>query len=67
MYIILCYYFSCEFFQGGIRAVVWTDAFQMVVIMAGLLALLIRGTILVGGWERVMNLVYEGKRVTSPM
>ena len=29
-------------FQGGMKAVIWTDVFQFLVIMAGILAILIK-------------------------
>ena len=48
--------------QGGIKAVVWTDAFQMLVILAGFLTLLIRGASNVGGWDVVMERAFEGGR-----
>ena len=50
--------------QGGIKAVVWTDAFQTLVILAGFLTVIIRGTILVGGWDVVMERAKEGGRFT---
>ena len=48
--------------QGGIKAVVWTDAFQMLVILAGFLALVLRGASNVGGWGVVMERAFEGRR-----
>ena len=32
----------CYFTQGGMKAVVWTDVFQSVVMIAGLLAIMIQ-------------------------
>ena len=29
-------------FQGGLRAVIWTDVFQFIIMMTGLLAVLIQ-------------------------
>ncbi|XP_076449745.1 sodium-coupled monocarboxylate transporter 1-like [Babylonia areolata] len=49
---------------GGIKAVVWTDAFQMLVILAGFLALNLRGAHNVGGWGVVMDRAFEGGRFT---
>ncbi|KAL8583175.1 hypothetical protein ACOMHN_046559 [Nucella lapillus] len=49
---------------GGIKAVVWTDTFQTLVIMAGFLTMIVRGTITVGGWGVVMDRAFEGKRFT---
>ncbi|XP_062594392.1 sodium-coupled monocarboxylate transporter 1-like [Saccostrea cucullata] len=48
----------CIFYTtiGGMKAVLWTDTFQVGMMMAGLLAVLIQGSIEVGGfakaWER---------------
>ncbi|XP_078719561.1 sodium-coupled monocarboxylate transporter 1-like [Lampetra fluviatilis] len=48
----------CTFYTtlGGLKAVVWTDVFQIGVMVAGYLAVIIQGTILQGGfsvtWER---------------
>ncbi|KAK7114918.1 sodium-coupled monocarboxylate transporter 1-like [Littorina saxatilis] len=56
----------CTFYTalGGIKAVVWTDAFQMLVILAGFLTLTIRGASNVGGWDIVMQRAFEGQRFT---
>ncbi|XP_006111564.2 sodium-coupled monocarboxylate transporter 2 [Pelodiscus sinensis] len=51
----------CTFYctLGGLKAVVWTDAFQLVVMVAGFLTVLIQGTVQNGGpsniWENAMN------------
>lgn len=50
-------------FQGGLKAVVWTDAFQMIVMVAGFVTVLIRGTILNGGAAKVWENAYEGSRL----
>ncbi|XP_025056165.1 sodium-coupled monocarboxylate transporter 2 [Alligator sinensis] len=56
----------CTFYctLGGLKAVVWTDAFQFVVMVLGFLTVLIQGTLLNGGpsmiWERANN----GSRLT---
>ncbi|MBN3271301.1 SC5AC protein, partial [Polyodon spathula] len=47
----------CTFYctLGGLKAVVWTDAFQMVVMVLGFLTVMVQGTIVNGGvtsaWE----------------
>ncbi|XP_041376730.1 sodium-coupled monocarboxylate transporter 1-like [Gigantopelta aegis] len=48
---------------GGIKAVIWTDAFQMGIITAGMLTLIIQGAITVGGWEVVMERTNKGGRL----
>ncbi|CAG2249036.1 SLC5A8_12 [Mytilus edulis] len=40
---------------GGLKAVMWTDAFQMFIVFAGLLTLIIKATVEVGG----VSLVFE--------
>ncbi|KAL3859669.1 hypothetical protein ACJMK2_009877 [Sinanodonta woodiana] len=51
----------CTFYTaiGGLKAVMWTDSFQMIIIIAGFLAVAIQGTTEVGGfdvvWERALN------------
>uniref|UniRef100_A0A8D2MZC4 Solute carrier family 5 member 12 n=1 Tax=Zonotrichia albicollis TaxID=44394 RepID=A0A8D2MZC4_ZONAL len=55
----------CTFYctLGGLKAVVWTDAFQMVVMVAGFVAVLIRGTSLNGGVTKVWEDAHEGSRL----
>ena len=48
---------------GGIRAVVWTDAFQAVVLFTGILAVVIVGAIEVGGLQRIFEIADEGGRI----
>ncbi|NXG52913.1 SC5AC protein, partial [Psilopogon haemacephalus] len=57
--------FVCTFYctLGGLKAVVWTDAFQMVVMVAGFLTVLVRGMILNGGSAKVWENAYEGSRL----
>ncbi|RMB97852.1 hypothetical protein DUI87_25330 [Hirundo rustica rustica] len=49
--------------QGGLKAVVWTDAFQMIVMVAGFVTVLIRGTSLNGGSTKVWEDAHEGSRL----
>uniref|UniRef100_A0A8D0F8E4 Solute carrier family 5 member 12 n=1 Tax=Strix occidentalis caurina TaxID=311401 RepID=A0A8D0F8E4_STROC len=55
----------CTFYctLGGLKAVVWTDAFQMLVMVAGFVTVLIRGTTLNGGSTKVWEDAYEGSRL----
>ncbi|XP_065339982.1 sodium-coupled monocarboxylate transporter 2-like [Cloeon dipterum] len=48
---------------GGIRAVVWTDTFQFVVIMGALIAVLILGGIQDGGPAEVWQNAYDSGRI----
>uniref|UniRef100_UPI00358FD4CE sodium-coupled monocarboxylate transporter 1 n=1 Tax=Myxine glutinosa TaxID=7769 RepID=UPI00358FD4CE len=55
----------CTFYctLGGIKAVVWTDVFQIGIMFTGFLAVLIRGCIVCGGIESVWNTSYYGGRL----
>uniref|UniRef100_A0A669QQL7 Solute carrier family 5 member 12 n=1 Tax=Phasianus colchicus TaxID=9054 RepID=A0A669QQL7_PHACC len=55
----------CTFYctTGGLKAVVWADAFQMVVMVLGFVTVLIRGTILNGGSTSIWEDAYEGSRL----
>ncbi|XP_055954281.1 sodium-coupled monocarboxylate transporter 1 isoform X2 [Patella vulgata] len=48
---------------GGFKAVIWADVFQGVVMLIGLLAVLIKGTIESGGPSEVFRLGEEGRRL----
>ncbi|XP_046559452.1 sodium-coupled monocarboxylate transporter 1-like isoform X1 [Haliotis rubra] len=48
---------------GGMKAVVWTDVFQSVVMLAGVLAVVIRGISVVGGIDEVWKLNQEWGRI----
>ncbi|XP_067850192.1 sodium-coupled monocarboxylate transporter 2 isoform X2 [Heptranchias perlo] len=55
----------CTFYctLGGLKAVVWTDAFQMVVMVLGFLTVLIQGTILLGGSSNMWKIAGKGQRL----
>ncbi|XP_035658838.1 sodium-coupled monocarboxylate transporter 1-like [Branchiostoma floridae] len=55
----------CTFYTtlGGMKAVMWTDTFQVVVMVAGFLAVIIQGTMDVGGLARVWELNQQGQRL----
>ena len=42
--------------QGGMKAVLWADTIQMVIMMSGLLTLLILGSQAVGGFDKVWKI-----------
>ncbi|XP_068176509.1 sodium/iodide cotransporter [Antennarius striatus] len=48
---------------GGIKAVIWTDVFQIFVMLSGFLATLIHGTVLVGGPAVVLDIARNGSRI----
>ncbi|NXX22270.1 SC5A5 protein, partial [Podargus strigoides] len=49
--------------QGGMKAVIWTDVFQVFVMLSGFIAIIIRGVLLVGGPARVLDIATNGSRV----
>ncbi|KAG1701238.1 Sodium-coupled monocarboxylate transporter 1 [Nymphon striatum] len=51
--------------NGGIRAVVWTDMFQIILIFACLLSIVIQG-IMLTGFENVWNTNMKGQRLHWP-
>ncbi|KAM9495644.1 sodium-coupled monocarboxylate transporter 2 [Clarias gariepinus] len=55
----------CTFYctLGGLKAVVWTDAFQMVVMVAGFLTVLVQGTYKSGGINKVWETAHAGQRM----
>lgn len=57
--------FVCVFYTiiGGIRAVVATDAWQVVVMFLSVVVVAILGTMTVGGVQEVFNRAEEGKRL----
>jgi Na+/proline symporter len=50
---------ACLFFQGGLKAVVWIDFLQTIVIMISSIAIIIVGVMKVGGvgsvWEKSLG------------
>ncbi|KAM3619157.1 uncharacterized protein V6R79_003864 [Siganus canaliculatus] len=48
---------------GGMKAVIWTDVFQIFVMLAGFVAIFIQGTILVGGPSLVLEIANNGSRI----
>ncbi|KAM9358379.1 sodium/iodide cotransporter [Symphorus nematophorus] len=48
---------------GGMKAVIWTDVFQIVVMLSGFVAIFIHGTVLVGGPALVLEIANNGSRI----
>ncbi|OPJ86633.1 sodium/iodide cotransporter [Patagioenas fasciata monilis] len=55
----------CTFYTtiGGMKAVIWTDVFQVFVMLSGFIAIIIRGALLVGGAGRVLAIAANGSRI----
>ncbi|KAF7657991.1 hypothetical protein LDENG_00019380 [Lucifuga dentata] len=50
---------------GGLKAVIWTDVFQTVVMFAGQLAVIVVGIQQAGGVTEVWRKVWEGNRISG--
>lgn len=57
---IVCIFYTTI---GGLKAVVWADTVQMIVTVGSLLAVLILGTIAVGGVSETWKIAGEGQRI----
>ncbi|XP_063052157.1 sodium-coupled monocarboxylate transporter 2 [Engraulis encrasicolus] len=55
----------CTFYctLGGLKAVVWSDAFQMVVMVTGFLVVLVQGAMKAGGLANVWEKALDGQRL----
>ncbi|KAF3704970.1 Sodium-coupled monocarboxylate transporter 1 Electrogenic sodium monocarboxylate cotransporter [Channa argus] len=55
----------CTFYctMGGLKAVVWTDVFQVGVMLAGFLSVIIRSVVLQGGILRIISDSQQGGRL----
>ncbi|KAF6778267.1 hypothetical protein AHF37_02462 [Paragonimus kellicotti] len=51
--------------MGGIRAVVWTDVVQLIILTTGLLLIVSVGVVRVGGMNQLWRVAYDGLRVQS--
>ncbi|KAH9509625.1 Sodium-coupled monocarboxylate transporter 1 [Bulinus truncatus] len=48
---------------GGIKAVIWTDVFQSVVMLAGIMTIVIQGTLKVGSLSKVWDINNQWERI----
>lgn len=55
----------CVVCQGGLKAVIWTDVFQTVVMFTGQLAVIIVGVQQAGGLSDVWVKVRDGGRISG--
>ncbi|NXJ78717.1 SC5A8 protein, partial [Trogon melanurus] len=55
----------CTFYctLGGLKAVVWTDVFQIGIMVAGFLSVIIRASVIQGGFGHIVNDSYYGGRL----
>ncbi|ESP04002.1 hypothetical protein LOTGIDRAFT_156605 [Lottia gigantea] len=57
---IVCIFYTT---MGGMKAVLWTDTFQIIMMGIGLLAALIQGSIEIGGFGRAWEIAEQNERV----
>lgn len=50
-------------FQGGLKAVIWTDVLQMMIMLAGFVAVIARGAVLQGGLTNIWKDAGQGGRL----
>jgi Na+/pantothenate symporter len=53
-------------YQGGIKAVVWTDAVQTFSMFGAMFLVIIKGTLDVGGFQVVINRNLDTQRIEGP-
>lgn len=51
--------------QGGLKAVIWTDVLQMVIMLAGFVAVIARGTVIQGGLTQIWEDARQGGRLDA--
>lgn len=60
----ICVFYTCV---GGMKAVVWTDVVQGLVMLASLVIVAIKGTFTVGGIDVVLARNLNSTRIEPPM
>lgn len=64
--IILSQSVSIKFLQGGMKAVVWTDSIQIMLMYGTLILIIVKGTLNVGGLSVIWNRNVAGGRIHYP-
>ncbi|XP_033731569.1 sodium-coupled monocarboxylate transporter 1-like [Pecten maximus] len=57
---IVCTLYTC---LGGLKAVIWVDAFQFLIMMSGILVIIVKGVLEVGGFGEMWKINQEWNRV----
>lgn len=52
--------------QGGIKAVVYTDTWQTLVMFISVTVVVVLGVVYIGGFEVIFDRALEGGRITAP-
>lgn len=64
--LIVIYKLILSHIQGGIKAVVWTDVIQAMIMFGAIVLVAIKGTLDVGGFGVVMERSLNSDRIESP-
>ncbi|GFY44314.1 putative sodium-dependent multivitamin transporter [Trichonephila inaurata madagascariensis] len=58
----------CTFYctLGGMKAVLWADVFQVILMYAALFSIIIKGLLLLGGFGNIFEIANEGGRLIIP-
>lgn len=59
----VCVFYTC---LGGIKAVVWTDVIQIVIMYGVMILIIVKGTMNVGGLSVVIERNWESGRFEAP-
>jgi solute carrier family 5 (sodium-coupled monocarboxylate transporter), member 8/12 len=59
----ICIFYTC---LGGIKAVIWTDVIQIFLMYGTLFLIVIKGTLNVGGFSKVLDINMEKGRIEPP-
>lgn len=59
----ICIFYTC---LGGIKAVVWTDVIQIILMYCVMILIAIKGTMSVGGLSVVIDRNYQSGRFEEP-
>lgn len=59
----ICIFYTCI---GGIKAVVWTDVIQIILMYGTLILIVVKGTMNVGGLSVVIERNYNSGRIEAP-
>lgn len=60
---VVCIFYTCV---GGLKAVVWTDVVQLMMMFGAIALVIIKGTIDVGGFGYVWEKALESGRIEGP-
>lgn len=59
----ICVFYTC---LGGIKAVIWTDVIQIVIMYGVMILIMVKGTLNVGGLGFVLEKNWESGRLEGP-